>query len=327
MTQVLAATGALFRDRELFVHDGSKLRRFRVSAPVQTVFFMMLVGLIAWSGFATARMMIARPQAAGLSDATEARARMIEQRQALIEAAPGPKYSTILLVPPLTVSTAECLVSVLPPPTQLFCPSGMVSVLKASFVAEIVSVVNPVVIKRQDLQRRQAVYAGVTGRPSGDVGNEVKKPVVVFFAPVPFYPRANLRHYCFLVGGIPDLAEDLEARGVGAGCGLRPSKITRRSTWRISPLPSRSSDAGALRERHFGDRELFRVVVPQVLNQPGSIEFEDDVVDPEDHLEDRQREEAGPYGRVEDPVVAGAAEQRAVAGGGIAVAAASGTCA
>ena len=30
MTQVLAATGALFRDRDLFVHDGSKLRRFRV---------------------------------------------------------------------------------------------------------------------------------------------------------------------------------------------------------------------------------------------------------------------------------------------------------
>jgi len=44
-------------------------------------------------------------------------------------------------------------------------------------VADIVPVVNPLVIKRQDLQRRQAVYAGVTGRPSGDVGNEVKKVV------------------------------------------------------------------------------------------------------------------------------------------------------
>jgi murein DD-endopeptidase MepM/ murein hydrolase activator NlpD len=85
MTQVLAATGALFRDRELFVHDGSKLRRFRVSAPVQAVFFAILICLIAWSGFATARM-IARPQAAGLSDATEARARQIEQRQTIIEA-------------------------------------------------------------------------------------------------------------------------------------------------------------------------------------------------------------------------------------------------
>ncbi|MGA9814398.1 MAG: deoxyribodipyrimidine photo-lyase [Terriglobales bacterium] len=46
-------------------------------------------------------------------------------------------------------------------------------------------------------------------------GNELKKPVVVFFAPVPFYPRANLRHYCFLAEGIPDIAEELAARGVG----------------------------------------------------------------------------------------------------------------
>ena len=46
-----------------------------------------------------------------------------------------------------------------------------------SRVADIVPVVNPAVIKRQDLQRRQAIYAGVTGRPSGDVGNEVKRLV------------------------------------------------------------------------------------------------------------------------------------------------------
>ncbi|KQW36302.1 efflux RND transporter permease subunit [Rhizobacter sp. Root404] len=46
-----------------------------------------------------------------------------------------------------------------------------------SRVADVVPVVNPEVIKRQDLQRRQAVYAGVTGRPSGDVSAEVKKLV------------------------------------------------------------------------------------------------------------------------------------------------------
>jgi len=44
-----------------------------------------------------------------------------------------------------------------------------------SRVADIVSITNPEVIKRQDLQRRQAVYAGVSGRPSGDVGNDIKK--------------------------------------------------------------------------------------------------------------------------------------------------------
>ncbi len=46
-----------------------------------------------------------------------------------------------------------------------------------SRVADVVPVVNPEVIKRQDLQRRQAIYAGATGRPSGDVSSEVKKLV------------------------------------------------------------------------------------------------------------------------------------------------------
>ena len=89
MTQVLAATTGLFRDRDLFVHDGFKLRRFRISAPLQAVFFVALLGLVAWASYATAQLMT-RPHAAPvptLSAATEARARLIEQRQALMEAA------------------------------------------------------------------------------------------------------------------------------------------------------------------------------------------------------------------------------------------------
>ena len=86
MAQVLAATTALFRDRDLFIHDGSRLRRFRVSAPVQAVLFVILLGLVGWASYATAQL-ITRPQNVSLSAATEARARIIEQRQALIEAA------------------------------------------------------------------------------------------------------------------------------------------------------------------------------------------------------------------------------------------------
>ena len=89
MTHVLAATTGLFRDRDLFIHDGARLRRFRVSAPVQALLFLIILGLVAWASYATARL-ITRPRAAAamtLSAATEARARMIEQRQALIEAA------------------------------------------------------------------------------------------------------------------------------------------------------------------------------------------------------------------------------------------------
>ena len=55
MTQVLAATTALFRDRDLFIHDGSKLRRFRVSAPVQALLLRDSDVLVAWASFATAR--------------------------------------------------------------------------------------------------------------------------------------------------------------------------------------------------------------------------------------------------------------------------------
>lgn len=88
MAQVLAATPTFFRDRDLFVHDGTKLRRFRLSAPLQAALFVALMALVAWSGYAATRMLMAAPapQAVSINDATEARARKLEQRQALIEA-------------------------------------------------------------------------------------------------------------------------------------------------------------------------------------------------------------------------------------------------
>lgn len=48
-----------------------------------------------------------------------------------------------------------------------------------------------------------------------EVANALGKPIVVFLAPVPFYPHANLRHYRFLAEGIPDIAESLKERNVG----------------------------------------------------------------------------------------------------------------
>jgi multidrug efflux pump subunit AcrB len=44
-------------------------------------------------------------------------------------------------------------------------------------VATIEPVFNPQVIRRQNLQRREAVFAGVQGRPTGDVGADVQKLV------------------------------------------------------------------------------------------------------------------------------------------------------
>ncbi len=48
-----------------------------------------------------------------------------------------------------------------------------------------------------------------------EAANFLGKPVVVFFAPIPYYPHANLRHYHFLAQGIPDLAAGLETRRIG----------------------------------------------------------------------------------------------------------------
>ncbi len=48
-----------------------------------------------------------------------------------------------------------------------------------------------------------------------EAANLLRKPVVVFFAPVPFYPHANLRHHRFLAEGIPDIAAALAKRNIG----------------------------------------------------------------------------------------------------------------
>ncbi len=48
-----------------------------------------------------------------------------------------------------------------------------------------------------------------------EAANILHQPVVIFFAPVPFYPHANLRHYAFLAQGIPDTAERARKRGIG----------------------------------------------------------------------------------------------------------------
>ena len=48
-----------------------------------------------------------------------------------------------------------------------------------------------------------------------EAANEFRKPVVVFFAPVPYYPHANARPYAFLAQGVADIAGDLRRRNIG----------------------------------------------------------------------------------------------------------------
>ena len=99
MAQLLAAAG-VFRDRDFFIHDGSKLRRFRITASVQLVFCAFLFAMIGWAGFATARL-VASPDApiatansdgysaevAKLAAETERRVQQVEQRPIALAAA------------------------------------------------------------------------------------------------------------------------------------------------------------------------------------------------------------------------------------------------
>ena len=99
MAHFMTATSGLFRDRDLFIHDGSKLRRFRLSAPVQAFLCAIAVALLGWSGYAAARLVaVQAPRVvaadssysadlASLTAETERRVRLIEQRQLALAAA------------------------------------------------------------------------------------------------------------------------------------------------------------------------------------------------------------------------------------------------
>ncbi|HTV66820.1 MAG TPA: deoxyribodipyrimidine photo-lyase, partial [Bryocella sp.] len=65
------------------------------------------------------------------------------------------------------------------------------------------------------MQRAQRVLDNPALDVAVAAANVLDQPVVIFFAPVPFYPHANLRHYTFLAQAIPDTAERARKRGIG----------------------------------------------------------------------------------------------------------------
>ena len=67
MTNLLTATSGLFKDRDFFVHDGTRLRRFRISGSLQIVGFVALMALVAWSSYALARFLTPTPSVASPS--------------------------------------------------------------------------------------------------------------------------------------------------------------------------------------------------------------------------------------------------------------------
>ena len=96
MTRAITASDTLFRDRELFVHDGTKLRRVRLSLKVQAVLAMTFGILLAFSVFSVVRFLTPQTQAqvsaqlpadfSRLAAVTEAKVRELEQRQQMLAA-------------------------------------------------------------------------------------------------------------------------------------------------------------------------------------------------------------------------------------------------
>jgi len=65
------------------------------------------------------------------------------------------------------------------------------------------------------MQRAQRAFDNPALDLAVEVASALHQPVVIFFAPMPFYPHANLRHYTFLAQGIPDIAERARKRAIG----------------------------------------------------------------------------------------------------------------
>ena len=96
MTRLLALPKSVLSDREFFIHDGRRLRRFRVSASIQAFFFLLAAALVGWSGYSAAQLFA--PQGAPtvtsysaqlktLAAETERRVKLLEQRQLALAAA------------------------------------------------------------------------------------------------------------------------------------------------------------------------------------------------------------------------------------------------
>lgn len=80
-----ALAKGLLRERELFVRDGSSVRRIGVPAVVQAAFVVILLTLVGWASFATARMVNAETQLSQIA-AEKQQATEIAARQQLLAA-------------------------------------------------------------------------------------------------------------------------------------------------------------------------------------------------------------------------------------------------
>ena len=95
-----------------------------------------------------------------------------------------------------------------------------------------------------------------------EIANRLKLPCVVYLAPIPFYPRANARHYACLQQGIPDIRRDVEARNVGFVLRRYPDHSLERFLQEVKPAVL-VGDENPMREpSHWREVVASRVQVP-----------------------------------------------------------------
>lgn len=85
------------------------------------------------------------------------------------------------------------------------------------------------------MQRAQRAIDNLALDVAVEAADALRKPVVVFLAPVPFYPHANLRHYRFLNEGIPDIAALLARRNIGLVLRRYPDHSLLKFCEEVSP--------------------------------------------------------------------------------------------
>ena len=112
------------------------------------------------------------------------------------------------------------------------------------------------------MQRTQRALDNPALEVAVQAANLLRKPCVVFFAPVPFYPHANLRHYHFLNQGIPAIANGLKKRGIGFVLRRYPDHYLLKFCDQVRPALA-ISDENPMREP-----EHWREVVTKQLRVP-----------------------------------------------------------
>src|SRR6476646_1432236 len=112
------------------------------------------------------------------------------------------------------------------------------------------------------MQRAQRALDNPALEVAVRAANALGKPCVVFFAPVPFYPHANLRHYRFLNQGIPAIATGLKKRGIGLVLRRNPDHHLRKFCDEVRPALL-VGDENPMREP-----EHWRQVVARQLRVP-----------------------------------------------------------